>query len=105
MLPNVVMTIREEDYEHLDTMWADSAKVVVFPRVREKSCVALRMVDFEGGVEVLGSVHSQVENSEGGFVARRHVFFVCSLFSPSVSRFVCVVLRVEGVWHKVEQFR
>eukprot|EP00903_Cladosiphon_okamuranus_P020555 g18867.t1 len=33
MLPNVVMTIREEEYEHLDTMWADSAKVTVFPRV------------------------------------------------------------------------
>ncbi|CAN0232895.1 unnamed protein product [Pylaiella littoralis] len=33
MLPNVVMTIREEKYEHLDTMWADSAKDVVFPRV------------------------------------------------------------------------
>lgn len=33
MLPNVVMTIREEEYEHLDTMWADSAKDVVFPRV------------------------------------------------------------------------
>ena len=32
-LPNVVMSIREEKYEHLDTMWADTAKDNVFPRV------------------------------------------------------------------------
>lgn len=32
-LPNVVMSIREEKYEHLDTMWADTAKDTVFPRV------------------------------------------------------------------------
>lgn len=35
MLPNVVMAIREKEYEHLDTMWADSAKDAVFPRVSE----------------------------------------------------------------------
>ena len=39
ILPNVVMAIREEEYEHLDTTWADSAKVTVFPRVRESACV------------------------------------------------------------------
>lgn len=33
MLPNVVMSIREEQYEHLDTMWADTAKDTVFPKV------------------------------------------------------------------------
>lgn len=33
-LPNVVMAIREEQYEHLDTMWADTAKDTVFPKVR-----------------------------------------------------------------------
>lgn len=33
MLPNVVLAIREAEYEHLDTMWADSAKDRVFPRV------------------------------------------------------------------------
>lgn len=33
ILPNVVLTIREAKYEHLDTMWADSAKDRVFPRV------------------------------------------------------------------------
>ena len=35
-LPNVVMSIREEKYEHLDTMWADTAKDTVFPRVSEE---------------------------------------------------------------------
>ena len=34
-LPNVVMSIREEKYEHLDTMWADTAKDNVFPRVSD----------------------------------------------------------------------
>lgn len=33
MLPNVVLSIREEKYEHLDTMWADTAKDTVFPKV------------------------------------------------------------------------
>lgn len=33
MLPNVVMSIRKERYEHLDTVWADAAKDDVFPKV------------------------------------------------------------------------
>lgn len=33
MLPNVVLSIREDKYEHLDTMWADTAKDTVFPKV------------------------------------------------------------------------
>ena len=46
MLPNVVMTIREDKYEHLDTMWADSARLTVFPRVRrESACVWLAFVE------------------------------------------------------------
>ena len=32
-LPNLVVSIREEAYEHLDTMWADTAKDTVFPKV------------------------------------------------------------------------
>lgn len=32
-LPNVVLVLQEEKYEHLDTIWADTAKDSVFPKV------------------------------------------------------------------------
>ncbi|CAM9436249.1 unnamed protein product [Discosporangium mesarthrocarpum] len=33
LLPNVVMLHRQDGYEHLDTMWGDSAKDDIFPKV------------------------------------------------------------------------
>lgn len=33
MLPRVVMSVRIEEYEHLDLMWADTASKTVFPKV------------------------------------------------------------------------
>ena len=33
LLPNVIASVRVEEYEHLDLMWADTAKKTVFPKV------------------------------------------------------------------------
>lgn len=44
-LPNVIKLHKEDEYEHLDCIWADSALTSVFPQVRSLCSHCLRAIE------------------------------------------------------------